>query len=228
MNKSLITSLILGALMVCTVGTTKIVTPTVKLADTKNKLDLEQAIPREFDGWKIDTNSVPVQLDPETAAKLNKLYNQTVTRTYVNAEGHRIMLSIAYGGDQSEGLGLHRPEVCYAAQGFDVRSNQTDSLSTGYGNLPVRRLLAVSGERNEPITYWITIGSHAIGPGLGQRLTQLRYGLTGVVPDGMLVRVSEVSRNNEDSYLLQAKFVRQLLKSVSPEVRTRLIGVFDA
>ncbi|WP_332854344.1 exosortase-associated protein EpsI, B-type [Duganella sp. S19_KUP01_CR8] len=228
MNKSLITSLILGTLMLSSAGLTKVVTPTIKLADEKAKLDLETAIPREFGGWKLDTHSVPVQLDPETAAKLNKLYNQTVSRTYINADGHRIMLSIAYGGDQSEGLGLHRPEVCYAAQGFEIRGNATGTLATGYGSLPVRRLLAVSGERNEPISYWITIGNQAIGPGLGQRLTQLRYGLTGVVPDGMLVRVSEVVRDNDASYQLQEQFIRQLLQAVSPEVRTRLIGVFDA
>jgi hypothetical protein len=33
------------------------------------------------------------------------------------------MLSIAYGTDQSTYLHVHRPEVCYAAGGFNVEND---------------------------------------------------------------------------------------------------------
>ena len=46
--------------------------------------------------------------------------------------GRQIMLSIAYGEDQRDGMKLHYPEVCYPAQGFQSRSFQirADQLST--------------------------------------------------------------------------------------------------
>ena len=37
----------------------------------------------------------------EQAALISKIYNQTLTRTYVNLRNERIMLSIAYGGDRA-------------------------------------------------------------------------------------------------------------------------------
>jgi EpsI family protein len=226
MTRTLLTSLVLGALMFSAAATTRVVTPTAKMADKNAKFSLEQMIPSTFGEWAIDTTIIPLKLDPETEAKLNKLYNQTVTRTYVNANGERIMLSIAYGGDQSEGLGVHKPEVCYVAQGFDVRVNKPGQLQTQYGTLPVRRLMAVAGERYEPITYWLTIGNKIALSGLDSRLTQLRYGLGGVIPDGMLVRVSTIDRDPAHSYQLQDQFVKELMSAVGPEARNRLIGVF--
>ena len=68
------------------------------------------------------------------------------------------MLSIAYGGDQSDTMAVHKPEVCYPAQGFQILKNATASFSTGDGNIPVKRLVATQGPRIEPITYWTTVG----------------------------------------------------------------------
>ncbi|MBA5637134.1 EpsI family protein [Duganella sp. LX20W] len=228
MNKSFAASVVLGALMISSAGLTKVVTPTVKLADSEAKFNLETAIPVAFGDWQVDRQIVPLKVDPELERKLNKLYNQTLARTYVNSDGQRIMLSIAYGGDQSEGLGLHKPEVCYVAQGFQIQADATARVDSGYGQLFVKRLMAVAGERNEPITYWITIGDKVIKPGIDQKLTQLRYGLTGVIPDGMLVRVSTLDTDTAAAYRLQDAFVRAMLQSVDARVRARLIGTIDA
>ena len=78
------------------------------------------------------------------------------------------------------------------------------------------------------ITYWVTVGNKAVLPGLDQKLQQLRYGLTGSVPDGMLVRVSSISTDNERAYQLQANFIQDLLIVIDGKDRVRLIGTFDA
>ena len=49
-----------------------------------------------------------------------EIYNQEVSRAFVDKEGHVVMLMIAYGESQSDRLQLHHPEVCYTAQGFRV------------------------------------------------------------------------------------------------------------
>jgi len=51
---------------------------------------------------------VPLIANPEQEAQINKIYNQTLTRTYVNPTGERIMLSIAYGGDQTDNMAVHK------------------------------------------------------------------------------------------------------------------------
>ena len=226
MRKSIIVSIFLGILMVSSGALTKALTPTKKIADQQEKIDLEIMIPTKFGDWRIDKSIIPLQVDAETQAMLDKIYNQTLSRTYVNSLGERIMLSVAYGGDQSDNLAVHKPEVCYYAQGFEVMKTFADELLTQYGKLPIKRLLAIKGYRNEPITYWITIGNKAVLPGIDEKLQQLKYGLTGNVPDGMLVRVSSIDSDKNKAYQLQNIFIEDLLSAVNVYERTRLIGNF--
>ncbi len=228
MRKSLITSIILGILMVSSGVLTMALTPTQRIADQQEKINLEIMIPAKFGDWQIDKSIVPLQVDAETQAKLDKIYNQTLARTYVNSQNERIMLSVAYGGDQSDNLAVHKPEVCYYVQGFEIMKILSDELATQYGKLPIKRLLAVKGNRNEPITYWVTVGDKAVLPGFDQKLQQLRYGLTGNVPDGMLVRISSINNDNNEAYQLQTIFIQDLLLAVNAKERIRLIGIFGA
>lgn len=225
MSKSIIISIFLGILMVSSGALTKALTPTKKIADQQERIDLEVMIPVEFGDWRVDKSIIPLQVDAETQAMLDKIYNQTLSRTYVNSLGERIMLSVAYGGDQSDNLAVHKPEVCYYAQGFEIMKTYADELLTQYGKLPIKRLLAVKGYRNEPITYWVTVGNKAVLPGIDEKLQQLKYGLTGNVPDGMLVRVSSISSDKDKAYQLQTIFIQDLLSSVNTGERIRLIGV---
>ncbi|OIP09011.1 MAG: EpsI family protein [Betaproteobacteria bacterium CG2_30_68_42] len=201
--------------------------PTKRIADAAPPIDLETMIPKRFGDWKVDPNIVPLQVSPDVRAKLDKIYNQVLSRTYVNVngKGQRVMLSIAYGGDQSsDNTQVHRPEYCYAAQGFRLENVFENTISTAHGDLPVRRLLAVQGSPNEPITYWITIDDKIALPGLQRKILQLRNGLTGKVPDGMLVRVSSFSRDNDAAYRAQDKFVGELLSAMSEADRIRVAG----
>ncbi|MYN04963.1 EpsI family protein [Pseudoduganella sp. DS3] len=220
-------SLLLALLMLSSAALTHALTPTLRMADAQGLFQLEQMVPRSFGEWEVDTRVMPLQVDPATQAKLDKIYNQTLGRTYINRSGERIMLSIAYGGDQGDNMGVHKPEVCYTAQGFTVRDGQAGALDSGFGRLPVKRLFAVAGARQEPITYWITVGRKATLPGMQQRLQELRYGLSGTVPDGMLVRVSSISGDAGAAYALQQQFVRAMLQAMDGTARTRLVGVFE-
>ncbi|MBY0474998.1 MAG: EpsI family protein [Nitrosomonas sp.] len=228
MNKSLIINILIGVLMVSSGALTMAFTPTEKIADQQEKINLETMIPDKFGDWQIDRTIVPLQVDAETQANLDKIYNQTLARTYVNSQGERIMLSVAYGGDQSDNLSVHKPEVCYYAQGFEIKKIFPGELLTQYGKLPIKRLLAIKGNRNEPITYWVTVGNKAVLPGFDQKLQQLRYGLTGNIPDGILVRISSIDNDNDVAYQLQAIFIQDLLLAVNVNERVRLIGTFQA
>jgi EpsI family protein len=223
-SQKIVVSVVMAALMLSASALSSHLTPTVKLADQGPRVDLAAMVPERFGQWRIDPQMVPLQVDPATQAKLDKIYNQTLSRTYVNDEGERVMLSMAYGGEQSDRLQVHKPEVCYGAQGFEVQNRGYAELPEGGGMLPVKRLYAVSGARQEPITYWITVGDRAIRPGLQQKLQQLRYGLGGTVPDGMLVRVSSISGDEQAAFALQQRFIAEMLQAVNAPARIRLAG----
>lgn len=221
-------AIFLGLLFIFASGSAVYLKPTTKLADSRPAVNLEQIIPSQFGEWHTDTVVLEQIVSPERKELLAKLYAQTLTRAYLDSRGTRIMLSIAYGGDQSDGLQVHRPEVCYTAQGFGVQKERVDTLITKFGSLPVKRMFAALGERNEPITYWITVGDTAVVlKGMHQRLAQLRYGLTGKVPDGMLVRVSLISSDEKEAYRIQDDFIRAMIDAMSKEDRERIAGKFE-
>jgi EpsI family protein len=218
---------IIGLCMFAAAGMALALKPTTKIADAGPAINLETLIPKQFGEWRLDESLVPVQVSPEVQAKLDKIYGQTLSRTYINAAGLRVMLSIAYGANQgSDDFQVHRPEYCYSAQGYQIKKGREDTLTYGAGRLPIKRLEAIQGSRNEPITYWITIGDKATLPGISRKLTQLSYGLTGKIPDGMLIRVSSISANADEEYRLQDQFVNAMLDAVEPTQRVRLTGTF--
>ena len=224
MNRRFAISVVLGLAMAGTSALTGALTPKPRVLQPHEQFSLEQMIPQRFGDWRIDPSIVPLAPDPEQQSMLEKIYDQTLSRTYINSQGQRVMLSIAYGGDQSKALQLHLPEVCYVAQGFQMQKDAEDNLTTRFGELPVKRLVARLHERNEPITYWITIGEHASRAGIQQKLHRLAYGLSGEIPDGMLVRVSTIQSNETQAYGVQDRFVAEMLGVMAPRDRTRLLG----
>jgi EpsI family protein len=224
MNRRFAASVILGLAMAGTSALTGALTPKQKVADARADFSLDAMIPKTFAGWSVDSSVVPLAPDPTQKELIAALYDQTLSRTYVNAQGQRVMLSIAYGGDQSKQLQLHLPEVCYVAQGFDMVKDRRDELGTRFGQVPVKRLVARQNARNEPITYWVTIGDKAVMSGIDQKMQRFVYGLSGRIPDGMLVRVSTIDANETGAYRVQDRFVNQLLDALNPQARARLMG----
>jgi EpsI family protein len=198
--------------------------PTQNPDAKKDNISLEAMIPRQLKNWKVDESIAPQLVSPDVQASLNKIYNETLSRTYVNGQGERVMLSIAYGGNQSDNLMVHLPEGCYQGQGFAVSDKIKGVLSTNYGNTPVSRLIASRELRNEPITYWIMIGDKATTNQWEMKKEKLMYTLKGQIADGMLIRISSISPSAEHAYELQRDFAEALLEALSPEQRKRLIG----
>lgn len=217
-----------GLAMLAAAGIAVAVKPSDRMADARPKIDLEVAIPKSFGDWKIDTSIVPIAPSPDVQALLDKIYSQTLARTYIDSKGRRVMLSIAYGGDQSRETQVHKPEVCYPAQGFQIESIAAGVLDAAATKIPVMRLVATKGPRVEPVTYWIAVGDTVVRGALEQNLARLKYGLTGTVPDGILVRVSTISRDAPRAYLQQQDFIADLLQAMDKTHAARLLGQLGA
>lgn len=226
LNERLLSHALIATLfMCCAAALAQWLTPTVQMAALQGALRLEAVVPKAFGGWRIETATPAVVVNPQQQALLDQLYSQLLIRTYINSDGQRIMLSIAYGKDQRDGSQLHYPEVCYPAQGFQIMSSHPATLLIGQHRIPVRRLeTSLQQQRFEPVTYWTTIGETAVRGGVDKKLAELRYGLRGVVPDGLLFRVSSIDRDSEKAFEHQSKFAQDLLTQVDPKVRKRLAG----
>jgi EpsI family protein len=190
------------------------------------RIDLEKQVPQQIGEWKIDKGLLPVLPNPEVQAALDQIYTQVLARSYVRPDGARIMITIAYGADQAtDATSVHRPEFCYSAQGFAVKNKGDAVLALGSKQLRVRRLEGRLGTRVEPITYWVTLNNEAVLPGIERKLQQIRFGLAGLIPDGMLVRISSITAGNEDAYGLHAEFAAKMEKAIEQSVVSRYFGL---
>lgn len=216
---------VLAALMCITSLGSMAVLPGKSVVAKANSFVLETTVPKQFGDWSLDQRQVAQVVNPQTQELLDRLYSQVLTRTYVNAQGYRIMLSVAYGDDQRGGLQAHKPEVCYPAQGFKLTSNVPAQIATDFGSIPGRRLTTHLGQRYEPITYWISVGNSPIETQLQKRMAEMRMGLTGQAPDGMVFRVSSIDTDPARAFAVQERFIKDVVAAVPPEARKRLSGL---
>ncbi|MYM88089.1 EpsI family protein [Rugamonas sp. FT82W] len=224
MKTSLITGWVLCAAMAATAWTAQAVRPTLRLADLHEKIVLADAIPTHFGQWTEDVNQVSAVINPQVDAEIKRIYAQTLSRTYVNADGERIMLAVAYGTDQRDNLAVHYPEGCYGAQGFNVSPVSFEQLNLAAGAIPATRLVASLNNRVEPITYWVVVGDRAVRNSWELKKARLAYALEMEIPDATLIRVSSIGGDSAAAYRLQERFVGEMLAAVPPKLRDHFSG----
>lgn len=214
---------LIGGASLAAAGTAWARTPRKRMS-LLGKGQLEKLLPLQFGEWRYlpsDALVVP-QSDDSLAAKL---YSQTIARYYVDAAGEGVMMLIAYGDTQSDQLQLHRPEVCYPAFGFNVVRTVPASIAIAPGlSIPARSLTAESPMRTEQISYWTRVGEYLPQDGTEQRMAKLRNAWDGVLPDGVLVRLSNVSNDPAAAFALNQRFAGAMVKAVAPALRPALIG----
>ena len=215
--------LIIGIAMLAAAGLAVAMKPTP--IPKQAQPDLETLIPKQFDVWTMDPTVAPVMPTVGVQQQLKETYDQMVNRTYLNNKGERMMISIAYGSQQTQKLKAHRQEVCYASQGFEIQHFKREEATVAGVPITVNRMFAVAKQRYEPVTYWFTVGDKVVGSRLDRLLVQVQYAFTGTIPDGVLVRISNISQDESSSYVKHIEFINTLLKAVSQEgVRTFVGG----
>jgi EpsI family protein len=198
--------------------------PDGKNTSPQRGFDLSGTIPTQFGEW-TEAAQTARTVNPQTQALLDKIYSQILERIYQNASGEQIMLAAAYGADQRGTLEAHKPEVCYPAQGFVIKANEEVLLETDFGVVAARRLFAIAGNRHEPLTYWFTMSNHQVMSRTEKRLVEIKSALTGQIPDGLLVRVSSISKDPEHAWGVQKRFLNDLLHHLKPQARSRIAGL---
>jgi EpsI family protein len=81
------------------------------------------------------------------------------------------------------------------------------------------------GNRDEPVTYWLTVGDQVIKNSFDKRLAEIRLGITGQIPDGLLFRVSSIDKDASRAFAMQQKFAADILGAVPVDIRRQLSGL---
>lgn len=216
-------TLLIGLLLIVVAACEPLLKPT-KFLTEHDRINLAYMIPERFAAWHQDDTRVGI-VNAQSDSALSRIYDQNLVRTYVNADGQRIMLNIAYGRDQGGGKRLHPPEICYRSQGFMVSENRTAQLNHSYGVLPIQQFVGnLGGARREPVTYWVSYGGVVMTDNTQGLLTRLHYAISGIIPDGILFRISSINdQENPEAFALHERFIRDLIESLSDSDRNALI-----
>lgn len=184
-------ALVISTLMVLAAGAAIVARPTLVSVD--DAPDLESTVPQSFGDWKLLPNP-RMQVSTTTAdgPDQDQPYDQTVMRSYVNSKGEVVMLALAWGRRQQQEVKVHRPDLCYVAQGYQVKSLAPAHFAVSDPAIrPVgKHMVALSGRGGEAVSYWIRIGTLYSEDAWETRLQILKDGFKGHIPDGILVRAS--------------------------------------
>ncbi len=220
---------VLGVVMILAALLAWAVKPTKQWSEHSAQVKYASLFPANFGGWRLAPEQANSVVNPQQQETLDAIYDEIVSRVYIDmASGRRVMVSLAYGSNQSRATQIHKPEVCYPAQGFDLVSMRKDQLPLQPQSLPVMRVVARMGKRVEPLTYWIRSGDRVVRGAVEQNLARMALGLRGYVPDGLLFRVSEVTPDVDAAFSLQDRFVREYLAQLPAAARESYIGALYA
>lgn len=203
---------------------------TPHLTEVNNPPILEDRVPRKFGDWKeLPSPYVQVALSTGTQTSTDQPYDQTVMRTYVNSAGQQVMLALAWGKRQRQEVKIHRPDLCYVAQGYQV-SQLTPVNFSADPRLPVgvigKHMVAMSSHGGEAVSYWIRIGSLYSESATESRLHIFKQGVAGLVPDGILVRASQRIRADAEAEAILPtldRFLSDLYEASPTEVQALMI-----
>ena len=142
-----------------------------------------------------------------------------------------MVLALAYGAHQRQEVKIHRPELCYTAQGFEVMRRSPIDVPLSGGLVPPAqgaRMLVRGADRVETVSYWIRIGNLYSRSPWKTRSHIFTEGLRGRVVDGMLVRVSQMlpdlASATPQRFALQEQFLGELVAAMPPAARRLLVG----
>jgi EpsI family protein len=216
-------TLMIGVGSAATAGVAGLMTPR-HYEPGVSRVRLDQIIPTSIGPWQAQTSGAFI-LPEDTAAAT--AYDQILTRRFAAPTGPDIMLLVAHGAAQSGLMRVHRPETCYASAGFQIRGlhDLTVGVATATA-IPAQTFVGVRDDRVETVLYWTRIAGFFPRTLTAQRLVMLRLGLLGLIPDGLLVRISALGADEAARSLIP--FASELVRQSGPAGRALWLGPQDS
>jgi exosortase D (VPLPA-CTERM-specific) len=204
--------LIAGALMSLAVAAAFVFTPvsTPTLPDR----DTFSLYPRQFGEWSGSAES----LTPDVEKVLNA--DDYVNITYFSSqEGEAVNFFVAYYDKQTEGSGIHSPEVCLPTGGWEVSGiSQTpvDMTGTPYGTFHVNRAVIQNGMVQQLVYYWFEQRGRRMTNDYLVKASVVWDSLTRGRSDGALVRFVTPIAGGETEAEADARMQRLMKLALAP------------
>jgi EpsI family protein len=184
--------------------------------------DLDGMLPETFGVWRrIAMSDVVLPQESKLGPGEAVAY-----RAYVDDIGRVVTLVAAYGPPLGESVRLHRPETCYVAQGFSIRSRGKSAFNAGARDVPIVNLDAENAVRREAVSYWLREGDAFTTNAGDAGFSRLRVVISGPI-GGALVRVSTINAD-APQFDIHREFLTDFAASLAPEAKRVLLGEVEA
>lgn len=159
------------------------------------------------------------RLDPEVEEVLGA--DDYISVSYANLEQSRtVSLFSAFYNKQTEGSGIHSPEVCLPVGGWEIFSFDEHTVSfpdTIYGTFTLNRAVIQKGLDRQLVYYWFEQRGRRMTNDFSAKMTVLYDGFTIGRTDGAIVRfVTPIGRNESDEAAEQR--IEALMQEVLPRL----------
>lgn len=213
--------LVIGGAMALTSGLAYARAPKPYVRPLK-QADFEASVPKSVGQWHY-AEAGSVVLPPPDALR-DRLYDNLLTRVYLNGRGQALMLVMAYKNVQDGIVQVHRPEVCYPASGFVLENERRQTVTIDGRAVPTKAFAARRADRIEQVLYFTRLGQHFPLSWSEQRWAVLDANLAGKIPDGLLARVSIIQNDQPSAIALLTDFLEALAPLGGPTFRAVLTG----
>lgn len=170
--------------------------------------------PRQIGDWAGSTALLDADVERVLGASdyLNATYATPLEAGYVN-------MFVAFYNKQTDGSGIHSPEVCLPVGGWEIFSlvpHQVDFSAAGYGVFEVNRAVIQKGLSKQLVYYWFEQRGKRMVNDFRAKLSVVHDGLTMGRTDGALVRYVTPIWEGETEADAEARLVRFIGQSLPP------------
>ncbi|WP_136637812.1 VPLPA-CTERM-specific exosortase XrtD [Pseudooceanicola onchidii] len=169
--------------------------------------------PSRLGDWSSTTRKLEPDIEEVLAA------DDYLNATFVShAELAPVNMFIAFYNKQTEGQGIHSPEVCLPAGGWEIFSleqKRVDFPETAYGSFEVNRAVIQNGTTQQLVYYWFEQRGKRMTNDFKAKLSVLKDGFTRGRTDGALVRFVTPIAPGESEALAEARLQKLMERGLS-------------
>lgn len=170
--------------------------------------------PRTLDGWQSYTENLEPDIERVLAADdyLNAIFQRPDV-------GQPVSFFVAWYDKQTEGQGIHSPEVCLPTGGWEVFSLQEVSLdfsAEGYGTFAANRAVIQKGLSKQLVIYWFEGRGKRQSNDFKAKMVVLKDSLFSGRTDGALVRYVTPIGPGETEADAEARLMEVIHLSLKP------------
>ena len=206
-----------GALILATVLTLAVSTVWITQRATETMAISREPFalfPRQIGDWSGSTALLDADIEKVLGATdyLNATYATSSEPGYVN-------MFVAFYNKQTDGSGIHSPEVCLPVGGWEIFSlvpHQVDFSATGYGIFDINRAVIQKGLSKQLVYYWFEQRGKRMVNDFRAKLSVVYDGLTLGRTDGALIRYVTPIGEEETEAKAEARLMRFISQSLPP------------